>query len=166
MGRIISSTLEDYLEAIFRIENEKRVARVKDIAAAVEVAKSTVCSALRSLAEKELVNYTPYEVITLTAEGREVAGEIALRHRIVTDFLRDVLGVAPERADSIACGMEHSLDREVLRRFVCFLAFLKQQSRGERWLEEFQNFVADGTEGESCEECVRRYMEALEAEGD
>ena len=46
----LSSTLEDYLEAIFRIEKKKRAARVRDIAGRVGVTKSTVNAALKSLA--------------------------------------------------------------------------------------------------------------------
>ncbi len=44
----LSSTLEDYLEAIFRIEKEKRAARVRDISQYLGVAKSTVNAALKA----------------------------------------------------------------------------------------------------------------------
>ena len=52
----LSSTLEDYLEAIFRLEKTKRTARVRDIAQTVGVSKSTVSAALKSLAGKNLVD--------------------------------------------------------------------------------------------------------------
>ncbi len=76
----LSATLEDYLEAMAQVAAERGVARVRDIAAALSVHKSTVSGALRSLSEKGLVDYAPYEIATLTPQGQEVARRIARRH--------------------------------------------------------------------------------------
>ena len=46
----LSSSLEDYLEAIYQIVEQSRVARVRDIAARLGVQKPSVTGALRSLA--------------------------------------------------------------------------------------------------------------------
>ena len=155
----MSSTLEDYLEAILHIEEEKRFARVKDIAERLNVAKSAVTAALRTLSGMDFVNYQPYEPVTLTVEGMEKARAIALRHRIIRDFLRDVLGLKPERAEAIACGMEHGIDREALQRFICFLAFVgRRAERGRSWLDEFQRFISDGPHDEACDQCIREYL--------
>ena len=160
MARELSATMEDYLEAIYRLERERRYARVRDISAALDVAKSAVTTALHSLSDKGLVNYEPYEPVTLSAEGRERAGRIVLRHRVIGDFLRNVLGLEPERADSIACGMEHAIDRDALDRFVCFLAFVGcRREKGESWLDEFRRFIADGTAQKTCEECMQQYLD-------
>jgi len=161
MAQQLSATLEDYLEAIFRLEQERHFARVRDISAALDVAKSAVTTALQSLSEKGLVNYEPYEPVTLSAEGRERAGRIALRHRVIQDFLRDVLALAAERADSIACGMEHAIDRDALDRFVCFLAFVgRRREKGQSWLEEFRRFIREGTDEKTCEQCMQEYLES------
>ena len=53
---LLSSNMEDYLEAIFHISKEKQAARAKDIADRLMVNKSSVTGALRSLSEKGLVN--------------------------------------------------------------------------------------------------------------
>ena len=65
MVRELSSTLEDYLEAICRLEQEKGFARVRDIARALGVANSTATAALQALSKKGLINYEPYEPVTL-----------------------------------------------------------------------------------------------------
>ena len=159
MNQRLSSTLEDYLETIFRLEQERRFARVRDISAALNVAKSAVTTALQSLSDKGLVNYKPYEPVTLSAEGRDRAGRIVLRHRVMEDFLHNVLGLDPERADSMACGMEHAIDRDALDRFVCFLAFVgKRREGGESWLDEFRQFIREGTAEKTCEECMQQYL--------
>ena len=87
----ISSTLEDYLEVILRLLGEKGAARVRDIAKALSVHKSTVTVALRRLAEKGLVNYRPYELVTLTPQGEELGREILRRHQLIRRFLSEVL---------------------------------------------------------------------------
>jgi len=159
----LSSTLEDYLETIYRLERRNRVARPRDICEAQGVAASTVTSALQSLAEKQLINYEPYEVITLTEEGREYAENLVMGHRIIRDFLENILGLDAERADATACGMEHALDAEGLERLLCFLAFMKHHSAaGKQCIEDFREFVKDGEDGETCEECVEKYIESVQ----
>lgn len=111
---------ENYLEAIFQLASRKGVARVRDIAAALSVHKSTVSSSLKSLAEKGLVNYSPYEMATLTEQGREIAEDVARRHEIIRDFFVRVLGLDPQRADANACRAEHVLDAEVFQRLADF----------------------------------------------
>ena len=163
MKKKLTSTLEDYLEAIYRIEASKRVARPRDIAEAQGVAASTVTAALRSLAEKGLINYEPYEVITLTEEGRSRAERLVMGHRIIRDFLENILGLEPARADATACGMEHAVDAEGLERFICFLAFMKRHSaEGNRCLEDYRRFVREGAQGQTCGECVEAYMAAIQ----
>ena len=51
-NRMLSASMEDYLEAIFHIVSEKQAARAKDIAKRLKVNNSSVTGALRSLAEK------------------------------------------------------------------------------------------------------------------
>ena len=61
----LSASLEDYLEAILHLVTEKQVARSRDIAKRLRVNRSSVTGALQALAKKGLVNYEPYEAVTL-----------------------------------------------------------------------------------------------------
>ena len=165
MSTELSPTLEDYVGTIYRIERQQRVARPRDISEAQNVAGSTVTAALQSLAEKGLVNYEPYGLITLTDEGRGKAEELAMRHRIIKDFLEKVLRLDRGRAECTACGMEHAVDREALERLVCFLAFIEHRSRDSaRWLDDFRDFIQEGADGQTCKECVKEYMKVLQQE--
>ena len=137
----LSAALEDYLEAMARVIAEKGTARVRDIAAALSVHKSTVTGALRSLSEKGLVEYAPYEIATLTPKGQEVARRIAHRHDVIRDFLVEVLSVNEELAEANACRMEHDLDREVLERLRLFAEFVNRCPHcGSERLEAFQEY--------------------------
>jgi DtxR family Mn-dependent transcriptional regulator len=165
MGEELSSTLEDYLETIYCLEEEKRVARPRDIAEAQGVARSTVTAALQSLSEKGLINYEPYELITLTEEGREKAQRLDSRHRIMRDFLENILGLEPERADETACGMEHAVERDVLERFTCFLAFMRRCSiDGSGCLKQFREYIEEHIGPDGCHECLDNYVEKLDTE--
>ena len=72
-SRRLTASLEDYLEAVLMLVRQKRVARVRDIAKRVGVGMPSVTTALKGLARRELVNHDPYEAVTLTDRGREVA---------------------------------------------------------------------------------------------
>ncbi|MBN1835241.1 MAG: metal-dependent transcriptional regulator [Spirochaetales bacterium] len=161
----LSAALEDYLEAIFRIEKNKRAARVRDIAGRVGVTKSTVNAALKSLAAKGLVEHEPYELIVLTPEGRTRALAIAMNHSIISHFLQGILALGRERAEHIACELEHAVDRQTMERLVCFLAFMQKfAAEGSDLMGEFRRFLSEGHGGQSCQTLVREYRARVEAE--
>ena len=116
----VSSTQEDYLEAILALVRAGGAARVRDLAVALRVHKSTVTAALRSLAEKRLVRYAPYERATLTPQGQAIAEGVTRNHDAIRAFLREVLRVDAEAAEANACRMEHVMDKDVLERLVQF----------------------------------------------
>ena len=165
MAEPLSATLEDYLAVVLRFQREKRFARVSDVSTALGVAKSAVTAALQSLSAKGLLNYKPYEPVTLTDEGEQRAEDIALRHRIIRDFLHEVLAIKPDRAECIACDMEHAIDGPALEKFVCFLAFAGTRSgKGKTWLSEFERFTRNGADGVSCRQCMKRYLREARSE--
>lgn len=162
----LTATLEDYLEAISRLAAEKGAARVRDIAKALSVHKSTVTAALKSLAEKKLINYAPYELATLTESGRDVADEVRRRHRGIRDFLINVLCIDEATADANACRLEHAMDKQVFRRLGLFAEFVKTCPRaGEEWIDRFREFTAqDGSpprDPAEAEQWVARFQEEL-----
>ena len=165
MEEKLSSTLEDYLEAIFRLEKAKRTARVRDIARTVGVSKSTASAALKSLAGKNLIEYEPYEFILLTPEGREKAATIVMNHYIISHFLQSVLALGRERAERVACEFEHAVDQEVIQRFVCFLAFVEKSAEdGIQLLSQFNCFLNQGSEDRICRDLFQEYRERIESE--
>jgi DtxR family transcriptional regulator, Mn-dependent transcriptional regulator len=137
----VTINTEDYLEAILRLITEKGAARVRDIAAALAVHKSTVSQNLKTLAEKGLVKYSRYETTTLTASGQKIAEDISRRHQVIGQFLEEILGVDEAAAQANACRMEHILDAEVLERLSLFVAFANAHvAQGDRWLQQFQRY--------------------------
>lgn len=150
----LSSSLEDYLEAIFHVVAEKHVARSRDIAERLGVNKSSVTGALHSLAEKGLVNYEPYEAITLTGGGKALATDIVRRHEVLRDFLVKVLSVDADKADQAACRMEHAVPSPILERLIQFVEFIEVCPRGgANWIRGF-GYHCGQVEPETCVRCI------------
>jgi DtxR family transcriptional regulator, Mn-dependent transcriptional regulator len=120
----ISAALEDYLEAILALSKDTGEARVRDISGRLSVHKSTVTAALKTLSERELVDHEPYGAVSLTPAGHCIAARIARSHAVVKAFLKDVLLVDADTAETNACRMEHVMDKVVLERLVAFADFM------------------------------------------
>jgi DtxR family Mn-dependent transcriptional regulator len=155
----LSASLENYLEAIHHIVAEKHAAKPRDIAKKMQVNNSSVTGALRALAERELVNYAPFDVVTLTPSGSKIAENIVRRHEALSDFFVKVLGIDQSAADESACKMEHEISPLILERFIQFVEFMELcPRRGVSWKEDLGYRCADGEL--SCEKCVIRSVEA------
>ena len=115
----LSASLEDYLEAIYRAAEADGTTRTGVLAKRLQVSSASVTGALHALDEHGLVNYRPYKQVTLTPAGEAAAARIARRHRVLRDFLADVLLLDAETADTTACRIEHAISEDVLERMVC-----------------------------------------------
>jgi len=151
------------MEAIFHIEDKKHAARAKDIADRLEVSSASVTGALRLLAEKELINYAPYDIITLTAKGKKVAQDVVHRHEMLRNFFVKILGVDETEAETAACKMEHGVSEIILERMTRFIEFLETCPRGGyKWIKEFESFCEHGMELRRCKQCLRQCIEELQ----
>ena len=144
LDRKLSASLEDYLEAIYQISELKQAARAKDISDRLGVNKSSVTGALKALSQKGLVNYAPYDLITLTPAGKGMAERVAQRHEIFLNFLTRVLGVDRDEAESNACRAEHALSGPILERIAKFTEFVEQMPGGQDgFIERFQSYCQE-----------------------
>jgi DtxR family Mn-dependent transcriptional regulator len=155
----LSASLEDYLEAILHIVSENAAARTKDIAERLNVKSPSVTEALRQLAERDMVNYEPHSVITLTPAGTRAAKDVVRRHEALRDFFVKVLAVDEGTAGEVACKMEHSVPRQVVEKLICFSEFVETCPRGAKWVRGFQHLCEHGRELESCEKCLTLCLE-------
>ena len=126
----LSESLEDYIEIVFNLISEHKVARVRDIAKAKNVKMSSVVSALKRLDNEKLINYEAREYVELTEAGKDLAKRLTRRHNFLTRFLIDILQVNPQIAESDACSIEHSISPETMSRLYDFSEFLQSQTNG------------------------------------
>lgn len=160
----LSESLEDYLETILDLEKENKVARAKDIAEKMGVQRGSVTGALKTLGDRDLINYAPYSFITLTTRGKRIAAGIKERHNVLRDFLERVLQVDPETAESTACRMEHTIDDLSLDRLVCFIDYIYKCPRtGEDWIRAFVDHCkAKEVDIADCDRCLNRCVERMQ----
>lgn len=152
----VSASLEDYLEAIYHIVAAKGAARAKDIVLRLGVHNSSVTQALRSLSEKDLINYAPYDVITLTEAGQRIAVDVVKRHTTLSAFLSKVLGLAETEADEGACRMEHAVNPAIMDRLVKFLEYFENCPMNDvRWDDEIGFFCGRSDDEKAGHDCRR-----------
>jgi DtxR family Mn-dependent transcriptional regulator len=108
--------LEDYLKAIYTLEQRGGAARTTALAAALGVTPGSVTDMLKRLAgaRPRLVTYTPHRGVSLTARGKARAIAVLRRHRLIETFLHEVLSYGWEEVHAEADILEH----HVSERFI------------------------------------------------
>lgn len=123
MNAKLSQNMEDYLETILLIQQDKGNVRIKDIADRLHYSMPSVSSAIKKLQEKGFVNHGRYNFVELTLYGIWVAEKIFERHTVLKNFLTEVLGLESEIAERDACLMEHVISQETFQELKNFMIY-------------------------------------------
>ncbi|MGC9317981.1 MAG: DtxR family transcriptional regulator [Armatimonadota bacterium] len=151
----LTESLEDYLEGIFYLLRRQDAVRIKDIAEHLGVKMPSVSAAIQALKERGLVTHKRYGAVSLTDEGRSTAEFLSRRHYALVAFLRDILDLDEKQAEAEACGLEHALSAETLRRLLALLDFIERCPRGgEQWLEHLAGRWKDVPCHNDCATCI------------
>lgn len=121
-----SVAVEDYLERILELMNSKGYARVVDIASSLKISQASVTNMVQRLDAEGLLKYEKYRGLILTAAGKNLAREIAHRHKLLTDFLR-LLGLDERVIYHDVEGMEHHISPPTLRAIQALTAQLRRR---------------------------------------
>lgn len=143
----LSSSLEDYLEAIAVIVEQKGHAHTKDIAEKLKVKMPSVTNALQALAERDLIEYKSHSPVQLTAKGAESASAIIHRHMGLKRFFVRILKLSESEADDAACRVEHIVNEKVVSRLVK-LAIAISEREDTAGLREYIDRVLPETNGD------------------
>lgn len=130
----LTTGVEDYLEVIYELLQEKGYARSVDISRYLGVRSPSVTSMLQRLDRMGLVVYERYRGITLTTKGEHLAQSVKERHLGITRFLR-IIGIDEKTANSDAEGIEHHVHRVTIKRINRFVDFV---GRNQTWFEIFE----------------------------
>jgi DtxR family Mn-dependent transcriptional regulator len=110
---MMTSSREDYLEAIFHLESEGKVATTQEIAQHLAISSASVSENIKKLADEKLLIYSPYKGVKLSSKGKKIAVDVVRRHRLSERFLVDKLGVKWEEAHEQAHKLEHGISKVV-----------------------------------------------------
>ena len=111
----LTSSMEDYLEAVLVLQQQKGYVRCVDVAELLDVKKPSVSRAVKELEKMGHVSRDEDGSVTLTPSGERIAAEIYERHRFFTQRLI-AAGVDPETAAKEACHMEHGVSEESFQK--------------------------------------------------
>lgn len=100
--------MEDYIEQIYMLIEEKGYARVSDIAEALAVHPSSVTKMVQKLDKDEYLIYEKYRGLVLTPKGKKIGKRLVYRHELLEQFLR-IIGVDEEKIYDDVEGIEHHL---------------------------------------------------------
>ena len=125
MNEKLTSSLEDYLEAVYMIFEKNNSVKAIDVSRALGVSRASVTEALKKLSDKKLINYGRYDAITITKEGEITAREVIEKHKSLYDFFAGVLGASHDEAHDNACKIEHIVSKDVLKRIIAFTKYYR-----------------------------------------
>lgn len=111
---------EDYVETIQELSNTLESVRVRDLCNHFGVTHVTVIRTLERLGKQNLVVRHKDGSIGLTATGKKIAQEAAVRHDLVYRFLLS-LGISEKSALADAEGIEHHLSSETIAAMKKFI---------------------------------------------
>ena len=132
--------MEDYLEAIWNLQDKKGYVKAKDIADKLEVTRPSVSEMIKKLSENEYIIYEKYGGIIFTAKGKKLAREIKRRHSLLVEFLK-IIGVSEENAQTDACKLEHDVSPETITSLLGFVDFISLLSESSKWKGNFQEYL-------------------------
>ena len=114
----MSASTEEYLEALYTLTQDGNNAGTSEISKRLNIAPASVTEMLKKLSDMGYVNYSPYQGVSLTPEGYEIAQKMTRKHRLLEKFLHDALKIGNDKVHKEACGMEHALSDET-ERAIC-----------------------------------------------
>lgn len=130
-------SMEDYLERIYLLIEDKGYARVSDIAEALEVHPSSVTKMVQKLDRSEYLIYEKYRGLILTPKGKKVGKRLVYRHDLLEDFMK-IIGVSQENIYTDVEGIEHHISWDAIDRIGDLVQFFQEDESRVRALREVQ----------------------------
>ncbi len=84
----LTSSMEDYLEMIYRNSLEDGYIRIHLLAELLHVKAASASRMVQKLGAIGLLNYKKYGIIILTENGKKIGEYLLERHHIIENFLR------------------------------------------------------------------------------
>lgn len=118
----ITSSMEDYLEMIYRLSQGNQPVRIKELAECLHVKPSSASKMTGNLRKQGLVGFEKYGTVSLTTDGKELGEYLLFRHQILTRFFCYV-NQKPDDLEQVE-KVEHFIDPETVYNI-------------QKWLDKF-----------------------------
>jgi len=130
--------MEDHIEIIYSLIEQKGYARVSDIAEALSVLPSSVTKMVQKLDKDGYLIYERYRGLMLTPRGQKLGKRLVKRHDLLEQFLR-LIGVEEERIYGDVEGIEHHLSWNSINRIADLVQVLEEDPALLQKLEKLKN---------------------------
>lgn len=130
-------SMEDYIEQIYILIDEKGYARVSDIAEALSVHPSSVTKMVQKLDKDEYLVYEKYRGLILTSKGKKIGKRLVYRHDLLEQLLR-IIGVKEENIYEDVEGIEHHLSWDAIDRIGDLVEYFEEDETRVHLLREIQ----------------------------
>ena len=122
---------ENYLKSIYHLSLNAENVSTNQLAGFINTKASSVTDMLKKLADKGLINYTPYQGVTLSKAGEKIAVNIIRKHRLWEYFLVEKLDFKWDEVHEMAEEMEHISSNELIDRLDKFMGYPKHDPHGD-----------------------------------
>ncbi|MEE6450440.1 transcriptional regulator MntR [Gottfriedia acidiceleris] len=130
-------SMEDYIEQIYLLIEDKGYARVSDIAEALSVHPSSVTKMVQKLDKDDYLIYEKYRGLILTQKGKKMGKRLVYRHVLLEQFLR-IIGVDENLIYQDVEGMEHHMSWEAIDRIGELVQFFEEDKKRIEALKDIQ----------------------------
>jgi DtxR family Mn-dependent transcriptional regulator len=120
---VLSSSMEDYLEMVYRLCQSKGYTRTGDLAQALNVQPSSASAMVHKLSAKGYIQCHKYGTIELTERGKELGSYLLDRHTVIADFL-GLIGVSAGLLAETE-KIEHNVSYETVERIRQLVMYFK-----------------------------------------
>ena len=131
-------SMEDHIEIIYQLIEEKGYARVSDIAEALSVLPSSVTKMVQKLDKDGYLIYERYRGLVLTPQGQKLGKRLVKRHDLLEQFLR-LIGVDEELIYEDVEGIEHHLSWNSINRIADLVQVLEENPEFINKIEILKN---------------------------
>ncbi|GEK33171.1 transcriptional regulator MntR [Kurthia sibirica] len=135
-------SMEDHIEQIYLLIDQKGYARVSDIAEALSVLPSSVTKMVQKLDKDDYLVYERYRGLSLTPKGMKLGKRLVDRHSLLEKMLR-LIGVDEELIYNDVEGIEHHLSWTSIDRIADLIHVLEQNPDIIQKLENVRNHQAE-----------------------
>lgn len=118
-------SMEDHIEQIYILIDQKGYARVSDIAESLSVLPSSVTKMVQKLDKDGYLVYERYRGLMLTPKGLKLGKRLVMRHELLEQFLR-LIGVQEDRIYEDVEGIEHHLSWNSIDRIADLIQVMEE----------------------------------------
>ncbi len=137
-------SMEDYIEQIYILIEEKGYARVSDIAENLSVHPSSVTKMVQKLDQEKYLIYEKYRGLVLTPDGKKIGKRLVYRHELLEQMLR-LIGVEEENIYHDVEGIEHHLSWNSIDRIYDLVEYFEELPNRVEDLRAIQKRNAQNT---------------------